>query len=189
MRVYLDNCCFNRPFDDQRQMRVRLEAEAKLCIQEHIRSGTLELVWSYMLDFENAAHPFEERRTTISGWRQYATMNIEETATILQRANLLAGIGLKAKDALHIACAIAEQGHGADALKRAAHARRSAQTAFHAKNITEFLCERSTRMNRAQIDGRALEYEVRGAGEPVVLVHGSHIADAFAPLLAESVLT
>ncbi len=107
MRVYLDNCSFNRPFDDQRQMRVRLEAEAKLCIQEHIRSGTLELVWSYMLDFENAANPFEERRTTISGWRQYATMNIEETATILQRANLLAGIGLKAKDALHIACAIA----------------------------------------------------------------------------------
>lgn len=43
-------------------------------------------------------------------------------------------------------------------------------------------------MNRAQIDGRALEYEVRGAGEPVVLVHGAHIADAFAPLLAEPVL-
>jgi hypothetical protein len=34
-------------------------------------------------------------------------------------------------------------------------------------------------MNRAQIGGRALEYEVRGAGESVVLVHGSHIADAF----------
>jgi pimeloyl-ACP methyl ester carboxylesterase len=44
-------------------------------------------------------------------------------------------------------------------------------------------------MNRARIDGRELEYEVRGAGEPVVLVHGSHIADAFAPLLAEPVLT
>jgi pimeloyl-ACP methyl ester carboxylesterase len=43
-------------------------------------------------------------------------------------------------------------------------------------------------MNRAQIDGRELEYEVRGAGEPVVLVHGAHIADAFAPLLAEPVL-
>ena len=107
MRVYLDNCSFNRPFDDQRQMRVQLEAEAKLCIQEHIRSGTLELVWSYMLDFENAANPFEERRTTISGWRQYATMDVEETAMILQRATVLAGMGLKAKDALHIACAIA----------------------------------------------------------------------------------
>ena len=109
MRVYLDNCCLNRPFDDQRQMRVRLEAEAKLCIQEHIRSGTLELVWSYMLDFENAANPFEERRTTISGWRQYATRDVEETAMILQRANILAEMGLKAKDALHIACAIAEE--------------------------------------------------------------------------------
>jgi predicted nucleic acid-binding protein len=107
VRVYLDNCCLNRPFDDQRQMRVRLEAEAKLCIQEHIRSGTLELVWSYMLDFENAANPFEERRTTISGWRQYTTIDVEETALILQRANLLAGMGLKAKDALHIACGIA----------------------------------------------------------------------------------
>ena len=107
MRVYLDNCCFNRPFDDQRQTRVRLEAEAKLCIQEHIRSGTLELVWSYMVDFENAANPFEERRTTISGWRHYATMDVEETAMILQSANRLARKGLKAKDALHIACAIA----------------------------------------------------------------------------------
>ena len=107
MRVYLDNCCFNRPFDDQRQTRVRLEAEAKLCIQEHIRSGTLELAWSYILDFENAANPFEERRITIGGWRQYATIDVEETAPILQAANALVGLGLKAKDALHIACAIA----------------------------------------------------------------------------------
>ena len=105
--MYLDNCCLNRPFDDQRQMRVRLEAEATLCIQEHIRRGTLELVWSYMLDFENAANPFEERRTTISRWRQYATRDVEGTPLILQHANSLAGMGLKAKDALHIACAIA----------------------------------------------------------------------------------
>ena len=107
MRVYLDNCCFNRPFDDQRQTRVRLEAEAKLCIQGHIRGGTLELTWSYILDFENTANPFEERRTTISGWRQYATIDVEETTTILQQANVLVGCGLKAKDALHMACAIA----------------------------------------------------------------------------------
>jgi hypothetical protein len=49
--------------------------------------------------------------------------------------------------------------------------------------------ERGTRMDRARIDGRELEYEVRGAGEPVVLVHGSHIADAFAPMLAAPSLT
>jgi len=36
-KLYLDNCCFNRPFDDQSQMLVRLETEAKLFIQEGIK--------------------------------------------------------------------------------------------------------------------------------------------------------
>jgi hypothetical protein len=39
---------------------VRLEAEAKLCIQEHIRAGTLELARSYILDFGNTANPVKE---------------------------------------------------------------------------------------------------------------------------------
>ncbi|MGH2585054.1 MAG: hypothetical protein ACRDJE_09075 [Dehalococcoidia bacterium] len=30
MRIYFDVCCLNRPFDDQRQERVRLETEALL---------------------------------------------------------------------------------------------------------------------------------------------------------------
>ena len=42
---------------------------------------------------------------------------------------------------------------------------------------------------RALIDGIGLEYEVRGAGEPVLLVHGNYQAHAFAPLLAEPALT
>jgi len=46
MRIYLDNCCFNRPFDDQAQVRVLLETEAKLVVQDRIRSGNIQLVWS-----------------------------------------------------------------------------------------------------------------------------------------------
>jgi hypothetical protein len=34
MKIYLDNCCFNRPFDDQNDIVVRLEMEAKLFIQQ-----------------------------------------------------------------------------------------------------------------------------------------------------------
>ena len=30
MRVYLDNCCYNRPFDDQSQVKVRLETISKM---------------------------------------------------------------------------------------------------------------------------------------------------------------
>ena len=39
MRVYLDNCCYNRPFDEQAQLSVHLETEAKLEIQRQMRSG------------------------------------------------------------------------------------------------------------------------------------------------------
>lgn len=36
MKIYLENCCFNRPFDDQNQLKIKLEAEAKLHIQAEI---------------------------------------------------------------------------------------------------------------------------------------------------------
>ena len=66
MKIYLNNCCFNRPYDDQTQLRIRLEAEAKLKIQEDIRNGVIELVWSYILDYENGMNPFSERKEQIS---------------------------------------------------------------------------------------------------------------------------
>ena len=44
MRVYLDNCMFNRPFDDQVQIRIRLESEAKLYVQDKIKSKGIELI-------------------------------------------------------------------------------------------------------------------------------------------------
>lgn len=44
-------------------------------------------------------------------------------------------------------------------------------------------------MNRAQIGGIELEYAVQGTGQPVVLIHGSFIAEGLRPLLAEHSLT
>ena len=76
MKIYLDNCCFNRPFDDQSQLRILLESEAKLRIQENIRSGIFELVWSYILDYENSQNPFRERREQIIKWRTYSDRDI-----------------------------------------------------------------------------------------------------------------
>ena len=107
MRVYLDNCCYNRPFDDQKQLRIRLETEAKLGIQEMIRAKRLELAWSYMLDFENEMVPFEQRKLSIEKWKIHASVDIDETNAIVEKAEELAKCGLKNKDALHLACAIA----------------------------------------------------------------------------------
>ena len=107
MRVYLDNCCFNRPFDDQTQLRIRLEAEAKLGIQDLIRAKMVELAWSYVLDFENEAVPFEQRRLYVSQWKHYASLDTDETGAIVGKAEALIRIGLKSKDSLHLACAMA----------------------------------------------------------------------------------
>ena len=107
MRVYLDNCCYNRPFDDQKQLRIRLEAEAKLGVQEIILQGRVELAWSYILDFENEMNPFEQRKMVVSQWRTHATIHADETNGILEKAGNLVQQGIKSKDALHLACAIA----------------------------------------------------------------------------------
>ena len=107
MRVYLDNCTFNRPFDDQSLIRNRLEAEAKLFIQDKIKSGLIELSWSYILEFENSENPFAHRREAIEPWRDLAIVNIAETPTLLHKAeNLRARYALKPKDALHVASAV-----------------------------------------------------------------------------------
>ena len=104
--IYLDNCCFNRPFDDQSQLRIRLEAEAKLHIQEEVRAGRYQLVWSYLLDYENGRNPFRERREQIAKWRRYATSDIAASDELLSQAEHLGRLGLRNIDALHVACAV-----------------------------------------------------------------------------------
>lgn len=107
MKIYLDNCCFNRPYDDQSTLRVRLETEVKLDIQNRIREGEFELIWSYILTFENAQNPHEERRAEIRLWSGLAKAEILETPQILEKMRDLESKGLKSLDALHISCAIA----------------------------------------------------------------------------------
>ncbi len=106
MRIYMDLCCFNRPFDIQAQVRIRLETVAKLRIQERVVSGEIELAWSYILDYENAANPFEERRAAVSSWKRRATVDISEAPSLLEYAKSLGALGLHSKDALHVACAV-----------------------------------------------------------------------------------
>ncbi len=106
MKIYLDNCCcFNRPFDDQSHLRIRLEAEAKLRVQEEIRSGTFELVWSYIMDYENSKNPFRERKSQIALWREYSAIDVQEDEEVLRIAKLLNEKRLKKLDSLHVACA------------------------------------------------------------------------------------
>jgi predicted nucleic acid-binding protein len=109
MLVYLDNCAFNRPFDDQMNIKIRLEAEAKLYVQKLIKDGKVDLAWSFVLDYENAQNPFDERREQIQQWKKIATTDCDLTDSIEQQAEKLMDLGLRQKDASHIACAIYEK--------------------------------------------------------------------------------
>ena len=106
MRIYLDNCVFNRPFDDQSYIRIRLETEAKLYVQDQIKDGKVELIWSYILEFENVQNPFGDRRAAIKMWANFCTIDVDETAALLEKAKQLRGFDIRPKDALHIAAAV-----------------------------------------------------------------------------------
>ena len=103
--MYLDNCCFNRPFDNQTQLRINLESQAKLAVQAMILNKEHSLVWSYMLEYENEQNPYELRKDSIIKWKELATTRVEESESILTNAEKLLAVGIKPKDAIHIACA------------------------------------------------------------------------------------
>jgi predicted nucleic acid-binding protein len=78
-----------------------------LHIQDKIRNNAMELVWSFILDFENSENPYEDQKEAIYEWKNIASLNIRPSETIREKANeFTMNYNIKAKDALHIACAI-----------------------------------------------------------------------------------
>lgn len=109
MKIYMDNCCYNRPYDDQTYIRIHLETEAKLHIQDLVKRGEIELVTSYMLEYENGKNRFSHKKQAIADFMNanesyYVGINKEtETKTI---AGHIMETGIKSADALHVACAV-----------------------------------------------------------------------------------
>lgn len=106
MLLYLDNCCFNRPYDDQSHSLIYLETQAKLYIQEKIAGGQHDLVWSYILQFENDQNPHIAHKREIAKWKSLSKHWVLATDDIIANAKQYQTFGLHAKDALHCACAV-----------------------------------------------------------------------------------
>jgi predicted nucleic acid-binding protein len=84
-----------------------LESEAKLFVQKEVFQGTFELIWSYMMDYENSLNPYNERRNAIAKWKDIAILDVDFSEEINEEGRKLMRMGLKNKDALHVACALA----------------------------------------------------------------------------------
>ena len=105
MKVYLDVCCLNRPFDDQTQDRIHLEAEAVLSIIKFVERGQWALVTSDAILYEVNKIPDPERRKKVGIMISNANEYIRLEEKILARGRQVEKLGMKALDALHVACA------------------------------------------------------------------------------------
>lgn len=103
----MDNCCYNRPYDDQTQIKIALEAQAKLHIQSQIKEGNLSLATSFILEFENQKNPYYDRQCAIADFFKYSMeyIDISKRPLVELRAQKIITTGVKFMDACHIACA------------------------------------------------------------------------------------
>jgi predicted nucleic acid-binding protein len=105
-RVYLDVCALCRPFDDQSQIRIRLETEAVQLILSHVRAGNLNLIVSPVHDAEIAAIDDLAERIHLQVMLQQIGLRVPlDLSEARQRAEILVQQGLGPADAAHLACA------------------------------------------------------------------------------------
>lgn len=105
MKVYLDACCLNRPFDDQSQPRVRFEAEAISLILEKLNQREWDWVGSEILLHKVGQNPDLENRQRVLSFASLAHQVIELSDKILSRADELEEAGFDSYDAIHLASA------------------------------------------------------------------------------------
>lgn len=105
MKIYLDTCCLNRPFDDQRQPRVRLESEAVTLILEKIHQQEWEWAGSEVLIYEIEKNLDMERKERLLLLAEESSQTIEITEEILDQAERLESLGFDEFDAIHLASA------------------------------------------------------------------------------------
>ena len=103
-RVYLDVCALCRPFDDQTQMRIRLEIDAVQLILSYVRSGSLTLVVSPVHEAEiSAINDPIEREHLLSMLQQIGERFETDRRQARERAKQLTEHGLGPADAAHLA--------------------------------------------------------------------------------------
>jgi predicted nucleic acid-binding protein len=109
LKVYLDNCCFARPFDNQKDVQIHSETQAKLEIQSLVKLREIELVYSSITIQEISDAPFEEIRNFVQEFiKNNATYYVssDNNADTIALTEEIMKTGVKLKDASHVACAI-----------------------------------------------------------------------------------
>lgn len=105
-KIYLDTNIYNRPFDDQSQVKIKLETIAIFSILKLIKEGYLSLIWSFMIDYENSLNPYSDIRQEIEMISSLADETVVPDQSIIAVAKDFEAAGIKPRDAIHLACAL-----------------------------------------------------------------------------------
>ena len=108
MKIYLDNCCYNRPYDDQSHLTISIEAQAKMQIQSLVKAQKLQWASSFILDYENSCNPYTDRKSAITKFLNdnvFDYVGSDKSDVIAINAKKIMTTGVKMKNACHIACA------------------------------------------------------------------------------------
>lgn len=106
MKVYLDNCCYNRPFDDQTQDRIHLESEAVLAILKACENGSIQILSSPIVRMEIDKYSNEDKREKVRALYSLANPDIPFNDEIKIRAEeLRSKSSIRLMDSLHVATA------------------------------------------------------------------------------------
>jgi len=97
---------YNRPFDDQVQVRIRLETIAIFSVLQRIKEGEFSLLWSFMIDYENSLNPYNDVRQEIEMASALANETVVPDDFIIAKAREFETIGIRPRDAIHLACAL-----------------------------------------------------------------------------------
>lgn len=105
MKIYLDVCCLNRPFDDQTQDRIHLESEAIITILKNIQENNWVWFGSSVVLFEINQTPNLDRKNRLLKLCDQFSDFIKLDEEIYTISEKLKKSGFKSYDSLHLACA------------------------------------------------------------------------------------
>lgn len=106
MKIYMDVCCLNRPFDYQYDDRINIESEAILKILYRCQDEEWQLLGSDIIDFEISKMLDYDKKQKVLMLYNISNSKTSFNSTIYSLSLKYKNKGLKQFDSMHLASAI-----------------------------------------------------------------------------------
>ncbi len=106
MKIYLDNCCYNRILDDRSNSQIYYERNSVMLILELVEKAVIELAGSEMLMKEMEDINDGYKRSVLQMMYSLCSEEVKVNSAILDRAEEIRHCSnIRYKDSIHLACA------------------------------------------------------------------------------------